>query len=158
MSKLGTLYFYDAGGKFDSARHSLTNLIDKSDICIYSLTEKGNAEPSWLIIKVTAAGDMDYYLNNAVDQNNMRSIIMCLWDYNSFSSKSLFREVADLTYAVAYMNEKNMDPRFYKCEGLRDKQLKASEFFSLDVDPESTEDGVQIYLRDKAFFVDGCNG
>jgi len=155
MNKQGKLYFHDAGGKFNSARHSLTNLIDDSDICVYSLTEKGDAEPSWLIIKVAAAGDMDYYLHSTAAEDDTRTIMMCLWDYSSFSPKSLFREVSDLTYAVAYLNEKKRGMVFYKCEGLRDAQLKASEFFSLNVDPESTDEGTEIYLRDKAFFVEG---
>ena len=45
MKKQGQLMFHDAGGKFNSAKHSILNLTDDTDICIYSLTEKGNTTP-----------------------------------------------------------------------------------------------------------------
>lgn len=112
MSKRGTLYFYDAGGKFFSAKHGILNLIDDSDICIYSLTEKGNVEPSGLIVKVAAAGDMDYYLNSAADKNSTRAMLIGIWDYSNLSPPNLFREVSDFTYVVAYMNRKNRVWRF----------------------------------------------
>lgn len=45
MKKQGQRMFHDAGGKFNSEKHSILNLTDDTDICIYSLTEKGNTPP-----------------------------------------------------------------------------------------------------------------
>jgi len=152
MSKRGNLYFYDAGGKFSSAKHSLTNLIDNYDICVYSITEYGDMSPKWLIIKVMLAGCMDAYLNNSSDVS-LQYAVMQKMSYESLHPKNLFRRVCDFTRLLDVKIEKNIPAYFSLRTGLLSEPLSPIDFFSLEVDPNSRETGAMIYLQDKAFFM-----
>ena len=95
MEQHGQLWWYDAGGKFASAKHGILNLIDDTDICIYSLTEKGNTTPTWLIVKVAKAGCMDCYLDDPDVDLRQCGLSMEKFNYEQWNPKNLFREVSD---------------------------------------------------------------
>ena len=152
MEKKGTLFFHDTGNKFSSAKHGITNLLADCDICIYSLAATGDAKPSRLVIKVMKAGCMDGYLDASATDFAKHCVVMEMLDYEKRSPKNLFRNVMDLTYVLASNLEKKVTARFYEKNGLLADPRTASEFFSLDVDPNSDDPGAEIYLRDKAHF------
>ena len=153
MKKKGTLFFHDTGNKFSSAKHGITNLLADCDICIYSLAATGDAEPSRLVIKVMKAGCMDGYLDASATDFAKHCVVMEMQDYKKRSPKNLFRNVMDLTYLLANNLEKKVTARFYEKNGLLADTRTANEFFSMEVDPNTDDPGVEIYLRDKVFFI-----
>ena len=98
--------FHDAGGKFNSAKHSILNLTDDTDICIYSQKEKGNTTPTWLIVKLAKAGWIERYLDNPDADLRQCGLSMEKFDYEQWGPKTLFREVSDLTYCCKYSVKK----------------------------------------------------
>ena len=148
----GKLYFHDKAKKFIDQAHGLTNLISEHDICVYSLTPKGHTSPAWLIVKVTMAKCMDRYLDSNASFKE-RCVIMKKMDYERSSPMNLFDRVRSLKNILEANDEENLETEFYEQAGLRSKPLTAEEFFSIEVDPDSDEEGAKIYLRDKAHFL-----
>lgn len=146
------MYFYDiyrGGRKFIDEEHGLKNLIDDHDICVYSLTPKGQTTPAWLIVKVTAAKCMDRYLDGKASFSE-RCVVMFKQDYERYSPINLFDKVRDLTYILGSNTRKNIETGFCENMDFFSKSLTAEEFFSTEVDPDSDEEGAKIYLRDTA--------
>ena len=148
----GKLYFYDEGKKFIDEKHSLKNLTDDCDICVYSLTPKGETSPKWLIVKVTQAGCMDRYLDNNA-QFPERCVAMEKMDYEKSSPMNLFGRVRRMTYVLKGKAENEIETSFYERNGLSKNAVNTNDFFSIDVDSESNEPGAEIYLRDKEHFL-----
>ena len=148
----GHLYFYDEGKKFIDQVHGLTNLISDHDICVYSLTPKGQTTPAWLIVKVTAAKCMDRYLDSNASFSE-RCVVMERMDYERFSPMNLFKMVRTIGNVQMQNTKESIETRFYEKMGLFTESLTAEEFFSEEVDPDSDKEGAKIYLRDKAHFV-----
>ena len=153
----GKLYFHDEAKKFIDQAHGLANLISDHDICVYSLTPKGHTSPAWLIVKVTVAKCMDRYLDSNASFSK-RCVVMFKQDYERYSPKNLFGTVRDLKciQSVAYkrsVETKVFESKFYERNGIDREPLTTEEFFSIDIDPDSDEEGAKIYLRDKAHFL-----
>ena len=148
----GKLYFYDEGKKFINAKHSLKNLTDDCDICVYSLTPKGETSPKWLIVKVTQAGCMDRYLDNNA-QIPECYVVMEKFDYEKSSPMNLFGHVRTLTNVLIADIEDGIKGNFYENNGLYPEIKDANDFFSIEVDSNSKEPGAEIYLRDKEHFL-----
>ncbi len=150
----GHLYFYDEGKKFIGEVHGLKNLISDCDICVYSLTPKGQTTPAWLIVKVTAAKCMDRYLDSDASFSN-RFVIMKKFDYEDLSPKNLFDKVRGLKSVLKSNIKNDIETKFYEQPARSYGSLTCTpdEFFSIEVDPDSDKEGAKIYLRDKAHFV-----
>ncbi len=147
------VHFYDKPErKFIDQSHSLKNLED-NDICVYSLTPKGEKSPKWLIVKVTMAGCMERYFNDRVKATEQRCVIMEKMDYEKTSPMNLFGIVRDLTSILRYNIRIGTESNFYKDNGLFSDKLEAKDFFSIEVDSKSKEPGAEIYLRDKEYFL-----
>ena len=149
----GKLEFYDEPErKFINQKHSLKNLTDDCDICVYSLTPKGETSPKWLIVKVTQAGCMDRYLDNNA-QIPECYVVMEKMDYEKSSPMNLFGRVRRMTYVLKGKAENEIETSFYERNGLSKNAVNTNDFFSIDVDSESNEPGAEIYLRDKEHFL-----
>ena len=147
------VHFYDKPErKFIDQSHSLKNLED-NDICVYSLTPKGEKSPKWLVVKVTMAGCMERYFNDKVKATEQRCVIMEKMDYEKTSPMNLFGIVRDLTSILRYNIRIGTESNFYKDNGLFSDKLEAKDFFSIEVDSKSKEPGAEIYLRDKEYFL-----
>ena len=127
-------------------------LIDNFDICVYSLTPKGETSPKWLIVKVTQAGCMDRYLDNNA-QIPECYVVMEKMDYEKSSPMNLFGRVRRMTYVLIADIEDGIKGNFYENNGLYPEIKDANDFFSIEVDYNSKEPGVEIYLRDKEHFL-----
>jgi len=151
----GKLYFHDEPErKFINQKHSLKNLTDDCDICVYSLTPKGETSPKWLIVKVTQAGCMDRYLDDKAKVPK-RCVAMDRMDYEEISPRSLFNITSDLRSLLRQNIKKTIEFRFYEDDGLRPRRIDLNDFFSIEVDSNSKEPGAEIYLRDKEHFSNG---
>ena len=150
----GKLYFYDEGKKFIDEKHSLKNLTDDCDICVYSLTPKGETSPKWLIVKVTQAGCMNSYLDNNA-QIPECYVVMEKMDYEKSSPMNLFGHVRTLTNVLIADIEDGIKGNFYENNRLYPEIKDANDFFSIEVDSNSKEPGAEIYLRDKEHFLNG---
>ena len=149
----GHLYFYDEGKKFIQEKHGLTNLISDHDICVYSLTPKGQTTPAWLIVKVTAAKCMDRYLDSNASFSE-RCVVMERMDYERSSPRNLFDRVRNLKGFCSYhLREREKEFDLCGVDRFGPYELEITEFFSEEVDPDSDKEGAKIYLRDKAHFV-----
>lgn len=149
----GKLEFYDESErKFIDQMHSLKNLTDDCDICVYSLTPKGETSPKWLIVKVTQAGYMDRYLEDKARGSNCYVVVERM-DYEKSSPMNLFSTVKELTYILRSNIKKRKKEAFYVENGLFEDELNANDFFSIKVDSKSKEPGAEIYLRDKEYFL-----
>ena len=148
----GKLEFYDEGKKFINAKHSLKNLTDDCDICVYSLTPKGETSPKWLIVKVTQAGCMDRYLDNNA-QIPECYVVMEKMDYEKSSPMNLFGRVKGLRSVLITTIEDGIKEKLYERNGIFTNEIDANDFFSIEVDSNSKEPGVEIYLRDKEHFL-----
>jgi len=150
----GTLYFYDAGRKFYNEMHGITNLTHDCDICVYSLTPKGEKFPKWLVVKATQAGCMDRYLDDEIGVPK-RCVVMDRMDYEETGQRSLFNIIRDLTILLPQDIKKTIEFRFYEDNGLHPRRIDLNDFFSIEVDSNSAEPGEEIYLRDKEYFLNG---
>ena len=150
------LVFYDEGKKFIKQEHSLYNLTGDCDICVYSLTPKGETSPNWLIVKVTQAGCMDRYLDDKAKVPK-RCVAMVRMDYEEIGPRSLFNITRDLTLLLRQNIKKTIEFRFYEDDGLHPRRIDLNDFFSIEVDSNSKEPGAEIYLRDKEHFLSNDN-
>lgn len=144
----GNLWFYDSGMKFLGEKHTLKNLTRENDICVYSLTPKGEKQPKYLIAKVMQAGAM-YHATS--DEESY--VIMQVMDYEKTDPMNLFTRVKDLNAVLRSNIYDNVKEPFLRQNGLRSYRLTPQEFFSIEVDPDSDDPGAKIYLQDKAHFL-----
>jgi len=144
----GNLWFYDSGMKFLGEKHALKNLTRENDICVYSLTPKGEKQPKYLIAKVTQAGAM---YHAASDEE--RYVVMEVMDYEKTDTMNLFTIVKGLNAVLRSNIYDNVKETFMRKNGLRSYSLTLQEFFSIEVDPASDDPGAKIYLQDKANFL-----
>ena len=147
----GKLWFDDSGKKFLGERHALCNLLRENDICVYSLTPRGEKTPKYLIAKVMRAGCMDNYLQGTGDAKC--HVVMELMDYDQTHPMNLFTIVKGLNAILRSKVINDIEKTLYKKDGYFRDLITPSEFFSIDVDPASNDPGAQIYLRDKAHFL-----
>lgn len=150
----GRLWFYDSGKKFLGEKHALTNLTRENDICVYSLTPKEEKQPKYLISKATQAGAMQKQ-SDGTATGVERFVVMSVTDYEKTDPLNLFNRTKNLC-AVLSSNIREQMPveaEFLRKKGIRSELLTPQEFFSIEVDPDSDDSGVQIYLRDKASFL-----
>lgn len=144
----GNLWFYDSGMKFLGEKHALKNLTRENDICVYSLTPKGEKQPKYLIAKVMQAGAM---YHAASDEESY--VIMQVMDYEKTHPMNLFTRVKGLNAVLKSNIYDNVKEPFLRQNGLRSYRLTPQEFFSIEVDPASDDPGAKIYLQDKANFL-----
>lgn len=148
----GKLDFYDEGKKFIKQEHGILMLIDNFDICVYSLTPKGETSPKWLIVKVTQAGCMNRYLDNNA-QIPECCVVMGKMDYEKSSPMNLFGRVKGLRSVLITTIEDGIKEKLYERNGIFTNEIDANDFFSIEVDSNSKEPGAEIYLRDKEHFL-----
>ena len=148
----GKLDFYDEGRKFIKQEHGILNLTDDCDICVYSLTPKGEKSPKWLIVKVTQAGCMDRYLDNNAQLPDC-CVIVERMDYEKSSPMNLLGRLKSLTSVLIANIEDGIKAKLYERNGIFTNEIDANDFFSIEVDSESNEPGAEIYLRDKEHFL-----
>ena len=148
----GKLDFYDEGKKFIKQEHGILMLIDNFDICVYSLTPKGETSPKWLIVKVTQAGCMNSYLDNNA-QIPECCVVMEKMDYENSNPMNLFGRVRGLTSVLKSHIDDRIEISLYERNSIFTNEIDAKDFFSIEVDSESNEPGAEIYLRDKEHFL-----
>lgn len=134
--------------KFLSEKHAIKNLTRKNDICVYSLTPKGEKQPKYLIAKVMQAGAM---YHAASDEE--RYVIIEVMDYEKTHPMILFSIVKGLNVILKSNILDNVKETFLRENGLFRDRLTSQEFFSIEVDPDSDDPGAKIYLQDKAHFL-----
>ncbi|MBQ9855595.1 MAG: hypothetical protein IJO53_05315 [Clostridia bacterium] len=144
----GNLWFYDSGMKFLGEKHALKNLTRENDICVYSLTPKGEKQPKYLIAKVMQAGAI---YHAASDEE--RYVVMEVMDYEKTDPMNLFTIVKRLNAVLISNIYDNVKETFLRQNGLFRDPLTPQEFFSIEVDPDSDDPGAKIYLQDKANFL-----
>lgn len=149
----GQLWFYDSGKEFLGEKHALTNLIRENDICVYSLTPKGEKQPKYLIVKVTQAGAMQKQFDGTATGVE-RCVAAEMMEYEKAHPMNLFSITDALKGTVAYTFKHHREQQdFFRPNGNFTTRLTPQEFFSIEVDPDSVDHGAQIYLRDKAHFL-----
>lgn len=144
----GTLQFYDSARRFIKEEYALRNLTREHDVCVYSLIPKGKNAPEYLIIKAAMVSDTNKYQNGTTEE---LCLSMSIQNYNKTDPMGLFNRARRLLYFCYALT----GPRFWKREDYcyHEEPISAEEFFSIEVDPDSDDPGVQIYLRDKASFL-----
>ena len=155
--KKGLLWFNDSGKKFLGEKHALTNLTWENDICVYSLTPKGEKQPKYLISKATHAGAMQKQFDGTATGVE-RFVVMSVTDYEKTDPLNLFNRTKNLCSLLSYNVREQVSAKaeFLRKKGIRSELLTSQEFFSIEVDPASNDPGAQIYLRDKAHFLNAA--
>ena len=148
----GILIFEDSHKKFLAEKHALKNLIDDTDICVYSLTPKGESDPKYLIVKVMPAGSFDRS-KERLGYSDATYTVMIIIDYETILPWHLFPITRALTSALRYnlLSKKAAD--FFVQDVQFMRRLTPEEFFSIEVDPNADDFGTKTYLRDKEIFL-----
>ena len=154
----GRLWFYesyDSGRKFLGERHALCNLTRENDICVFSLTPKGEKQPKYLIVKVTQAGMMGMMDEHggAADADGERYVLMEIMDYVETHPIDLFTIAKGLKYVLKSNVKEHIREEFLKDNGIYRERIIPQEFFSVEVDPASDDPGAKIYLQDKKLYL-----
>lgn len=139
------LFIWDAAGRFAPFAEEAFNGCRhyRQDLIIYSLTQKGEKEPSRLIVKM-----------------------MPIENPESGSGKQTYGPMFSLNYRTcpperlkricSMMKNKCLQAHEYYVgfgesdDGVHTGQISVEDFFSIN--PREDEPGAEIYLRDKAFF------
>lgn len=148
----GLLWFYDSGKKFLGEKHALKNLTRENDICVYSLTPKGENQPKYLIAKVTQAGEMQKQLDGTAEGLEC-IVVMQIMEYDMFHPMNLFTITKRLNAVLCSNVIDNVKVEFLRQNGFLRDRLSPQEFFSIEVDPDSDDPGAKIYLHDRVRFL-----
>lgn len=159
MQKQSEQFFWDAGGKFESARDDAFRICRDCNLSIYSLTAKGAAKPTHLVIKATPIGKPEGYMAKQAH------VEMRLLDYNALPANSIkilcmkinalfrFTSVNEASFSAG-LGKVNPNCRSFTGQGddiIHFHYISIADFFALD--PCDDEPGAKIYLRDKNFFL-----
>ena len=95
---------------------------------------------------------MDRYLDNNA-QIPECYVVMEKMDYEKSSPMNLFGRVKGLRSVLITTIEDGIKEKLYERNGIFTNEIDANDFFSIEVDSNSKEPGVEIYLRDKEHFL-----
>ncbi len=148
----GLLWFHDSGKKFLGERHALCNLTRENDIWVYSLTPKGEKQPKYLIVKVMQAGAMQIQ-SDGTATGDAQCVVMEIMEYDKVHPMNLFSLTKEVRGILQSNVRNQVSQTLLRQNGFLRDRLTPQEFFSIEVDPASDDQGAKIYLRDKAHFL-----
>ena len=133
--KKGLLWFYDSGKKFLGEKHALTNLTRENDICVYSLTPKGENQPKYLIAKVTQAGEMQKQLDGTAEGLEC-IVVMQIMEYDMFHPMNLFTITKRLNAVLCSNVIDNVKVEFLRQNGSLLRNSSPSRSIPIPTTPE----------------------